>query len=56
MIPKKPTPKTNDTAHMSFGVPVELRNAFKAKVASQGKKVGTVLVALIEEYVKAKKQ
>ena len=40
-------------AHMSFGIPIELRNAFKAKIASQGKTVKDVMVNIIEEYVKS---
>ena len=39
--------------HMSFEIPVELRNAFKAKIASQGKTIKDVMVIIIEEYVKS---
>lgn len=39
--------------HMSFEIPAELRNAFKAKIASQGKTVKDVMVIIIEEYVKS---
>ena len=38
---------------MNFEVSEHLRNAFKAKVASQGKKVKYVLAELMEEYIKS---
>ena len=41
------------TVHMSFELPVELRNAFKGKIASQGKTVKEVMVIIIEEYIKS---
>jgi hypothetical protein len=37
---------------VNFEVTVELRNAFKAKTASQGKQVKEVLIAFMEDYVK----
>jgi hypothetical protein len=39
--------------HMSFELPVELRNAFKGKIASQGRTVKEVMVMIIEEYIKS---
>lgn len=37
---------------MNFEVSEELRNAFKAKTAQQGKKVKDVLAAFMAEYIK----
>ena len=37
---------------MNFEVSEKLRNAFKAKVASQGKKVKDVFATFMTEYVK----
>lgn len=37
---------------MNFEVSEKLRNAFKAKVASQGKRVKDVFAVFMEEYVK----
>lgn len=42
-------------ARMNFEVPVALRNAFKAKVASQGKKVKDVFEQFMEDYIADKK-
>ena len=55
MTSKKTTHQGKDESiHMSFDAPLELRNAFKAKIASQGKTVREVLVSLMEEYLKRK--
>jgi len=37
---------------MNFETPEDLRNAFKSKVAKQGKKVKDVLSAFMREYIK----
>jgi len=37
---------------INFEVTVELRNAFKAKTASQGKQIKEVLIAFMREYIK----
>lgn len=37
---------------ITFEIPAPLRNNFKAKVSSQGKKIKDVLLEFIEEYVK----
>ena len=56
MVRKKSAPRDeSNITHMSFEAPTELRNAFKAKAASQGKSVKEVIVAFMEEYVKSKK-
>lgn len=52
---KTPSKQEGNITHMSFEAPTELRNAFKAKAASQGKSVKEVIVAFMEEYVKSKK-
>lgn len=41
-----------DLVRINFEVPIQLRNAFKAKVASEGKKVKDVLVDLMLDYLK----
>lgn len=56
MVKKKSSRKKEpQLSHMSFELPVELRNTFKAKVASEGKLVKDVLIDLIQDYVKSKK-
>ncbi|MFT3741123.1 MAG: plasmid partition protein ParG [Gammaproteobacteria bacterium] len=40
-----------ELVRINFEVSIELRNAFKAKVASQGKKVKDVLVSLMTNYL-----
>lgn len=45
---------SDDLAHMSFYAPSELKNAFKAKTAIEGKSITEVLVSLMESYVKNK--
>lgn len=53
MSKKKPIQKySGGITHMSFEIPIELRNAVKAKIASQGKTVREVMLALLEEYLK----
>jgi len=37
---------------LTFTISTSLRNAFKAKIGGQGKKIKDVLIELIEEYVK----
>ena len=38
--------------HMSFVVPESLRNKFKGKVSTEGKKMQEVLEELMKEYIK----
>jgi hypothetical protein len=38
--------------HMSFVVPESLRNKFKGKVSTEGKKMQEVLEDLMKEYIK----
>lgn len=45
-------PEEGNLVRMNFEVSEELRNAFKAKVAHQGKKVKDVLAAFMKEYIK----
>lgn len=40
------------TVNMNFVVSERLRNAFKSKVSSQGKKIRDVLSAFMENYIK----
>jgi hypothetical protein len=55
MAKKKPVQKyIGGTTHMSFEIPIELRNAVKAKIAAQGKTVREVMLDLLEDYVKDK--
>ncbi len=55
MTDKKPSSvqsKKERLVHMSFVVPESLRNKFKGKVSTQGKKMQEVLEELMQEYVK----
>lgn len=44
--------QTENMVRMNFEVPESLRNAFKAKTASQGRKVKHVLAAFMAGYIK----
>ena len=44
--------KTGKLVHMSFVVSEDLRNIFKGKVSTQGKKMQEVLEELMKEYIK----
>lgn len=44
--------KKERLVHMSFVVPESLRNKFKGKVSTQGKKMQEVLEELMKEYIK----
>jgi hypothetical protein len=44
--------KTGKLVHMSFVVSEDLRNTFKGKVSTQGKKMQEVLEELMREYIK----
>lgn len=48
----KSTEDEGNVVRMNFEVSEQLRNAFKAKVASQGKKVKDVFAIFMAEYVK----
>lgn len=55
MTPRKPTRTLEDQkkiVHMNFETTKELRNAFKSKVAMNGKSVRQVLEELMKEYIK----
>jgi hypothetical protein len=49
---EKITPLKEENDRIAFDLPVSLKNAFKATVALQGKKVKDVLTVFVEEYVK----
>ncbi len=53
MAKKKPVQKyLGEITHMSFEIPVELRNAVKGKIAAEGRTVREVMLALLEGYLK----
>ncbi len=55
MSPKKSTRTENErkkTINMNFETSQELRNAFKAKVASEGKTVRDIFEEFMKEYIK----
>jgi hypothetical protein len=49
---KKIKEDPRDLTRINFEVSKTLRNAFKAKVASHGKKIKDVLIDFMSEYVK----
>jgi hypothetical protein len=49
----KRTEQEEALTRMNFEIPVALRNAFKAKVASQGKKVKDVFADFMRQYTES---
>lgn len=48
----KHTEQEETLTRMNFEIPITLRNAFKAKVAMQGKKVKEVFADFMKQYIK----
>lgn len=51
-VENNPQQNEGNLVRMNFETSEELRNAFKSKVAKQGKKVKDVLSAFMREYIK----
>ncbi|MES2141783.1 MAG: hypothetical protein V4471_02705 [Pseudomonadota bacterium] len=49
---RKTTKSENELILLSFKVTKKLKDAFKAKVASQGKKMGPVIKQFMQGYIK----
>ena len=49
---KRTREEKNRLVRMSFDVPIDLRNNFKAKLAKEGKSAREVILEFMKEYIK----